>query len=62
MSKVYKCDRCGVIIPDAEFCNSSGIAVVRYGHIYDLCPECKKQLQEWMKEYSKKEVKKNARI
>ena len=46
MSKAFNCDRCGMLYKE------KGGSIMRQGalkiEIYDLCPECEKELAQWL--------------
>lgn len=46
MSKAFSCDRCGMLYKE------SGGSILRQGVLtlknYDLCPECERELAQWL--------------
>lgn len=60
MASAYKCDRCNTLYE--KLCVPS-IEIVEYHHGYgetkkDLCPECQITLENWLKDYKRKEIHK----
>ena len=48
MSKAFRCDRCGGFysVHDRKY-----FVEDYHGMNYDLCPNCSRELQEWMEKY-----------
>ena len=60
MASAHKCDRCGMLY---ERLCVPNIQIIEYHHGYgdyrkDLCPECQITLENWLKDYERKEIHK----
>jgi len=42
------CDRCKAELPSAKI-DEQGFRITRTGFSWDLCQECQKDLEEWLK-------------
>ena len=57
MAVASKCDRCGLLYEQLKAVPN--LRLIHYYHPfgderYDLCPECQKELEEWIKAKQKK--------
>lgn len=52
MAQICKCDICGKEMPLGIFSRSTkdyNFCISSYGKIWDVCTECRDELNEWMK-------------